>query len=528
MKKLFTTFIAIILTINAFAIDVWDGTSSPWMQGSGTENDPYLIETAENLAYLAEKVNEGYQAQGMSVFKGVYFLLTDDLDLNNINWTPIGTASLDMNGYLFSGVFNGGYHKIDKLSITSSQDGASLFMGLNENGEIKNLSITNGAIISNGQGAAGIVSGITDNARVHRCGFSGSISVTGSGTYCGGGGIAAIAASNSTISECWFAGTFNSTNTSFIGSAGAGGIVGFAQDNAKIQNCYNAATITINGNLMSVAAGILGASQNSYSVKVTNCYNVGTLDAGTKGGIFGMISPINPTKDEASLEVTDCYYLNTCGGTTNYGTSMTSTEMQAEQFKNQLDQSEHIWVMDNGTNNGYPIHSLVEFSIFEAEEIEAHTARLSANIHKGNDNIERAYFSYSITDETEWTEIDVATDGFVEAVLEDLEPNTTYMFTITLLFSDDIVMTSEQLFFETLDNESVAETNKHEIMVYPNPTSDYIFIENIEPQSVTIYSLDGKLIKTVENTNVIDIRDLNEGIYLINIDGAIKKFEVLP
>ena len=61
---------------------------------------------------------------------------------------------------------------------------------------------------------------------------------------------------------------------------------------------------------------------------------------------------------------------------------------------------------------------------------------------------------------------------------------------------------------------------------YPNPTSDFICIKNIEPQHVTIYSLDGKLIKTVENTNVIDVRDLNKGVYLINIDGTIKKFEV--
>ena len=84
MKKLFTTIIAILLTINVFALDVWDGTASPWTQGTGTVDNPYLIETAANLAYLAQKVNEGYQAQGMEVFRGTYFLLTDDLDLNNI------------------------------------------------------------------------------------------------------------------------------------------------------------------------------------------------------------------------------------------------------------------------------------------------------------------------------------------------------------------------------------------------------------------------------------------------------------
>ena len=43
-------------------------------------NNPYLIETAANLAYLAEKVNEGYQSSGQGVFEDEYFLLTDDLD----------------------------------------------------------------------------------------------------------------------------------------------------------------------------------------------------------------------------------------------------------------------------------------------------------------------------------------------------------------------------------------------------------------------------------------------------------------
>jgi len=74
--------------------------------------------------------------------------------------------------------------------------------------------------------------------------------------------------------------------------------------------------------------------------------------------------------------------------------------------------------------------------------------------------------------------------------------------------------------------DAITEINNPEFHIYPNPTSDFIFIENIEPQQVTIYSLDGKLIKTVENTNIIDVRDLNEGIYLINIGGKTKKFVV--
>ena len=31
---------------------VWDGSRAIWTRGNGTENDPYLIESAQNLAFF--------------------------------------------------------------------------------------------------------------------------------------------------------------------------------------------------------------------------------------------------------------------------------------------------------------------------------------------------------------------------------------------------------------------------------------------------------------------------------------------
>ncbi len=534
MKKLFTTLFAILLTINAFALDVWDGTASPWTNGTGTSSAPYLIETAANLAYLAQKVNEGYQAQGMEVFKNVYFLMTDDLDLNNINWTPIGNVNMSMQGYYFAGIFDGWYHNIDHLKIQSSADVCGLFGGLGGYSEgsqygfgvIQHLSVTNGNITSTGTGVGGIVGAVAGEARVYQCSFSGTISVSNSSSYCGAGGIAAAAAQNSDISECSFHGSITATNSGgFTGAGGAGGIVGIAMDNASIYSCYNTGNITASSFMLNVAAGIVAATLQENSVSVKCCYNVGTVSASTKGGIFGMVSPINPTKDETAIEVWNCYYLNTCGGTTNYGTSMTANEMQSEDFLVSLG-GLHIFVMDNGTNNGYPIHSLTSSRVFEATEITAHSAYLSADLHKGNSEVTRAYLSYGILDSTEITEIDIANDGFVEVTLEDLEANTFYTFNVSMEFDDGVILTSEPHYFETLDNTGISEIQNSNIYVYPNPTSDFIYIYNIEPQLVTIYSLNGKTVKTVENANVVDVRDLDEGLYLINIGGTIKKFVV--
>ena len=270
MKKLFAFLLAVTMSFSVMAVNVWDGTAEPWTQGSGTAQDPYLIETAAHLAYLAEKVNEGYQALGHSVFAHTYFLMTDDLDLNNIPWTPIGNADMNMNGFYFAGVFDGWYHNIDHLKITSSADASALFAALGgdgngpgsgDSGTIEHLSVTHGDITATGTGAAGIVAGLADDALVFQCSFSGNITVNNNGSYCGAGGIVGAAMEKSRVVECSFAGSIRVTNNGgFMAAAGAGGIVGIAMDDVSIQSCYNTGSVTASSMLVNVAAGIVGAT----------------------------------------------------------------------------------------------------------------------------------------------------------------------------------------------------------------------------------------------------------------------------
>jgi len=532
MKKIFILITTISLTINALALDIWDGSSSPWTNGSGTENDPYLIETAANLAYLAEKVNEGYQAQGQEVFHDTYFMMTDDLDLNDINWTPIGTVDMSMQGYYFGGVFDGWYHNIDHMKITSSADVCGLFAGVGNKAVIKHLSVTNGDINSTGTGVGGIVGAAYGNSRVHQCAFSGTITVTNNGSFCGAGGITSAAAENSFISECSFSGSITATNNGgFTGAAGAGGIVGIAMDNALISSCYNTGSITASSFMLNVAAGIVAVTMQENEVFVERCYNVGTLNGATKGGIFGMISPINPFKDEASITVIGCYYLDTCGGTTNYGTSMTSSQMQSSSFVNMLNEEAPItYVMDNGSNNGYPILALYAIRIHEASDITAHSVKLSADIHSGNITFSRVCFEISDMDMTFFKTVDVDTDGYVETIVEDLADDTSYQYCMSVYHDGSIFLVSNTFYFTT-EFDGVDELQNTNISIYPNPTSDFIHIDCKDVPwrvsiPINIYTLDGNLIKTVEDTNIVDVRDLNEGVYLINIGGVIKKFIV--
>ena len=547
MKKLFTLLMAVVMTCSAMAVNVWDGSSEPWTKGSGTQTDPYLIETAANLAYLAEKVNEGYQTTGSAVFRNTYFLLTDDLDLNNLNWTPIGTVDMNMDGYFFAGIFDGWYHNIDHLKIQSDADVCGLFAGLGgkiigntvSNGMIMRLSVTNGDITSTGAGAAGIVGGVASDGLVSECSFSGTITVSTSGTFCGAGGIVAMAAERASITECSFHGSVSASNSNFMGAAGAGGIVGIAMDTAFINHCYNAGTVTGSALMLSVAAGIVGATLQQNEVSIWNCYNVGTVNAITKGGIFGMVSPINPSKGETSLDVLNCYYLNTCGGTTNYGTSKTTAEMQTEEFKDLLNSLGVVFVMDNGTNNGYPIHALTGIMLWDADEITDHSARLSANLHEGNDDFVRAVFVYrkfDVNGTYDPIEVEVEVGDYVEVTLEDLEPATHYEFWIYTECADGHIVEGGVLGggycrgFTTEEYDAVSSQELPEVQAYPNPATDFVHVQGIDADEIQVFNAMGQLVKTVRSTNQIDVSDLIDGTYILRVIGnidIIKKINVV-
>lgn len=521
MKKYVLSILAIALAFNMMAADVWDGSSEPWTQGNGTYYNPYRIETAAHLAYLAEKVNEGYLAPGQGVFEGEYFLLTEDLDLNNLNWTPIGNVDYNMNGFYFAGRFDGGYHQIENLRIQTSADLAGLFAAVGgQDGCVCNLSV-NGTVISTGMGAAGVVGGIAGDALVRQCSFAGSVSVTNSGTFCGAAGIVA-GVQNGSVVECSSSASITVNNSNFMGAAVAGGVVCFARGTAVVSRCYNTGSVNASAMLMSISGGVLAATVESATVELYSCYNVGQISGSSSGGIFGMVSPIDPGKAENAIEVSNCFFLTSAGGNNSYGTGMTADEMRTEQFKNQLDQSSHSFVMDNGTNNGYPIHGLLGFVLMPASDITSNSAKLSAWIHQGNLQLTRAYFYYSVWDAEEWTEVEVATDGYVEAILESLQEETDYKFGMSLEFEDGSWIDSGLMDFATA-YDAVNET-ACPVMLYPNPVSDILHIQGQGSSKVQVFNMFGQNMITFENATEINVSNWVKGLYLLRIttdDGQI-------
>ena len=157
----------------------WDGTiAEKFAGGDGSKDNPYQISNGAELAYLAQQVNsEKIDSED------TFITLTNNIDLNNKAWTPIGNSDS-----VFAGTFDGNGHTISGLyiNITGSYSSAKkgrLYQGLFgcvEDGTVQNLIVTGSVTIGNEKSVnvsyiGGIV-GYNDGGIVQNCGFYGIVS----------------------------------------------------------------------------------------------------------------------------------------------------------------------------------------------------------------------------------------------------------------------------------------------------------------------------------------------------------------
>ena len=74
----------------------------------------------------------------------------------------------------------------------------------------------------------------------------------------------------------------------------------------------------------------------------------------------------------------------------------------------------------------------------------------------------------------------------------------------------------------TCPTASIEDQTKLDISIYPNPTSNTLFISGNEtPITVSIYDLLGKEILSIKNTNNINVKALPSGVYVIRISDGV-------
>ena len=250
----------------------WSDYASSHLEGSGTEDDPYLIQSAEDLAYLLRNAER----------EGEYYLQTANIDLSKTWWPSIPdfNGHYDGNGFLISGMYSdryGLFFRVDDLTET--------FVA-------KNITLTDAIIYSSGE-TGGIVSDVRGRRIPHiiteifNCKFQGNILSSGDNV----GGIVGYTEdrNNTYIVACENYGNIYSMG-SYIG-----GIIGTFDGTSRagyyakptLQYCRNAGNI-VGGDIV---GGIVGSSAG---VDVRDSYNSGNVTAlgTTVGGIAGRIDSI--------------------------------------------------------------------------------------------------------------------------------------------------------------------------------------------------------------------------------------------
>jgi len=130
-----------------------DHAADGFTGGTGTRENPFLISTPEQLAYLAKLVNTG-------TLETANVRILNDIDLAGKEWTPIGTRQ-----HPFSGVMDGEGTVIYNLAIATSQNRQGLFgvvsMGVLENLTLVGVDIRGRDFVG---GLAGVIRGAIRNS----------------------------------------------------------------------------------------------------------------------------------------------------------------------------------------------------------------------------------------------------------------------------------------------------------------------------------------------------------------------------
>lgn len=342
MKKIYALLFAATSVLSATAA-VWDGTSTAITAGSGTESDPYLIETPQHMAWFAEQVNAG------NTFENQYFKLTDNLELGksvNLTFPMIGkfdtytdgsTQEEVDNSIAFMGIFDGDFHKIDDFKVEYFDEelgGTGLFAVTRSTTIIKNLILGENSVI-NGELVCGAMVGQMLGGTILNCENRASVNgnmFTGGFVGCMEGGL---------VEGCINKGTI-------VGATEVGGIVGQGAYDGLVKACINTAPVTAIG---FGGAGIAGALYDTFSL--SNCYSIGAV-TGQENPYMG--KPHAIVSDSGfNNKVTNCYYvLDLCGYSDSKATAKTADEMKAADILPLLNNDiyEATFVADSESKNG--------------------------------------------------------------------------------------------------------------------------------------------------------------------------------
>ena len=240
-----------------------DGELPTGMTGKGTEAEPFVLKTAEHLAWFRDFVNEGNMEACAKIADDVKEIdmstvchkADTEKQVAELSWTPIGTSYTNR----YQGTFDGNGKTISNLYIINAAAGYVGFFGYAEKGSIKNITFDNAKVNSTTQ-YTGILAGFEELCIIENIKTLANCSVEGKEDV---GGIAGRASGD--IGNCENHAMVNGANS-------VGGIVGDYRESGKsIISCANYGVLTGTGNYVGGIAG------NFDSGTIQNCANYGDV-----------------------------------------------------------------------------------------------------------------------------------------------------------------------------------------------------------------------------------------------------------
>ena len=320
---------------SARAEDGWNGITTSQPHGKGTEDEPYQIGTAQEMAWLAYAVNNQMESEGY------YAVLTADIDLGYCQWPVIGVLS--SNGQrAYTGTFDGQGHTVSGLNITSLGGRQKLgLFGVAQDAVIENLTVRGnidltgvrsydtttgyiiGGVLGSGEGGVTISNCVSqvdvsvsfaNDQKAQRAAVGGLVGrLSGSGSH--------------TLTDCRSEGrvyTAFAPGACYLGGSGGdggqAGIVGFISAGARLERCVNAGEVYA-GRAAGVGGIVGSAGSSGTEVTLFQCANQGAvsndtaavlLNKGGTGGVLGLAAA-------GTVTVRSCYNTGSVAGSTIVG-----------------------------------------------------------------------------------------------------------------------------------------------------------------------------------------------------------------
>ncbi len=269
---------------DAINVPIWSFTIEeepfiPFAGGTGTVDDPYLVETADQLNYVRDFLP--YHFRQISNIN----LGTDPWNTGN-GWQPIGSSN-----DRFTGSYDGDNYTISGLTIARPTGTYQGLFAETENALLENIILENVDIA--GQNRTGGIVGQNRSSIIQHCLVDGTIS--GSWFV---GGITGYNLEDSTISEC-------QNLAEVTGTQSVGGIVGY-QSNSMASNSSSSGSVSNSGNY---TGGLVGYNNNQSTV--FQCF--ATSDVSGTSNIGGLVG-----YNAGNSSISQCFAIGQITGSGNY------------------------------------------------------------------------------------------------------------------------------------------------------------------------------------------------------------------